>query len=492
MNRINKFLILFFIFVFFIIGIVWQILQTEQVGSIVSKEISKRISRDFKAKFKFNKIQIQLFPPATILKNVSVLKEDDEGKKFIEINARSLGIYLGFLDIFSNRPSIDKVRIEDGELITFLNKGSESSLAIKDKKNEIMKASFLFDKYKNSFLENLPLKLKSVELINVETKVNDNFFLIEECILEFLKKSLNFKVMAENINLKKELGLFSRLAKDSLKMNFTLSKDQLKIQNLEIKNNLNVYTYRGDIYEKGNEIKLRGKAKYLGDLGTLATLATLGEKAKFIGLGKKIKGFAHIEMNINGSIINPNLNYKIHVDGFESPWAKMQEIKLQGEKKGPSLMLNSLNVRDDKSVAHLVSKSEIYNFQTKEILANGPTIKLKDFFTNKALYVVRKSLNSLKGYMTGKVSVNYKDGHIFFDFHPGLQIRNFFLMNEKNKNAPPILANSLLKVERGSIQVLRNGGVDLDLKLSFKDSFLEAKGHIGHVMELCLNRKNIL
>ena len=61
----------------------WRLIQTERFGALISGRISKIASEQVGLELKFNKVELDLFPISTRLKNVSIEKDNYEVKKGI-------------------------------------------------------------------------------------------------------------------------------------------------------------------------------------------------------------------------------------------------------------------------------------------------------------------------------------------------------------------------------------------------------------------------
>ncbi|MCY4523549.1 MAG: hypothetical protein OXB84_02295, partial [Halobacteriovoraceae bacterium] len=481
MNRINKFLILFTLSVFVIVGIVQKVLQSDKMASLISKKITKDISKVFNANVKFEKMEIKIFPPATIFKQVKITGTGKNKRRMLEVNVESFGVYFGLIDFFFNKTPIGKVRIEDGELITFLTNNSTDK--VHKNENSKVKISSVFEKYQQEFIEEMPIELSKVEMSKVDTNIDGNKFLVEECILKLLNDKLILNLSTENINIQHNHELISMINGKSMDLDVLFKKKYLEIKNLKVEDKLNSYTYKGKVYEQNDEIILKGKARYEGGVGDLMKLT--GEDMELIGFTESV-------FNLDGNVKNLKVSYDIDIKEFESEWGKFQNVSLKGVKKENHLIIKSLKVLDKESFAESVGETILYDYNTKKILQNGIKVKLSNFFTNKALYTVRDSLNMLKGYISGEVKAYYKNNVISFNFDHGAEIKNFFVINEKQKEGPPILKNSKVKIDKGSVDILENGSVDIDLKLLVENSVLEMKGNIDDEKMLLESKKNFV
>ena len=468
MNKINKFLVLFFFFVFLLTGLLWQFLQSDYFSSSLSEKITKRISKVLQADFEFKKMKIQLFPPATFLQDVKIIGKNKENT--IEINASSFGIYLSLLAPLSNKLAIEKIKIEDGELI--IHNTAKSS-----KKTT---SSFDIPLFQKELLGNFPVKmplgLNKCEISDMDVQIDDNIFLVEKGIFQLSKKQINIQLSIHDMSLSEDNKIKKFINGKSLETNLNLFQDRLEVNSFKIRDGLNIYKYKGSILKRKERISFPGYISYEGDINSML---------QSIGVKEKINGWISLNAHIKkGHDINSmEFEYSTHIDQFESPWGQFEAIKLKGEKKRQYLNLNSFTIKDKKSTADLISKAILYNFQNSKILQNGIQMNLENFFTNKALYIIRESLDMLKGRMTGKMKVSYNNGTISFDIYQGFKLNNFKLINHKNLSVPILNSPSLI-IDKGRVDILQNGGVDIAFKLHSKNTSIDFEGHIGEEISL--------
>ena len=464
MNKINKFLVLFFFFVFLLTGLLWQFLQSDYFSSSLSEKITKRISKVLQADFEFKKMKIQFFPPATFLQEVKIIGQNK--KRTIEINASSFGIYLSLLAPLSNKLAIEKIRIEDGELIIH---NTTKSISKK-------KSSFDIPFYHKRFLESIkiPLGLNKFEISDMDVQIDNNIFLIEKGLFQLSKKLLNIRLSIYDISIPEESQIKKFINGKSVEAHLNLLEKRLEVKDFKIRDGLNIYKYKGNILKEKEKITFPGHITYEGDINSML---------QSIDIKEKINGWISLNAHIKkGHDMNSmEFDYSTHMDQFESPWGQFETIKLKGVKKQQYLYLNSFNIKDKKSTANLISKTILYNFKNRKILQNGIQMNLEDFFTNKALYVIRESLDILKGRMSGTMKASYTNGIISFDIHQGFKLKDFRLINNSNV---PILSNPSLTIDTGRVDILEHGGVDIAFKFHSKNSSIDFEGHIGEEISL--------
>ena len=450
-----------------ITGTVWQLLQSDKIASMISKEITKDITKIFNADFKFKKMEIKLFPPATVLKQVRIIGKGKKKGRIVKANVGSFGIYFGLLDIFSSEATIGKIKIEDGELLTFSSK--DISTTKKNNKNEQVKISSLFEKYQEDFMDEAPINLKMIEMSKIDLNIDGNEFLIEKCSLKLFRDKLILNLNTENINLEKRLGKISILNGKGVEVDALLKKNQLTIREFKVRDKLDIYGYQGKVYEKNNQIILDGKSSYHGGVTNMIDLT---------GMKLYMHGLVDADFKIDGNIEDLKVAYSMNIRDFESEWGNFEKIKLKGEKRKNYLLLDSLKIEDQDSIAESLSESTLYNFQSKKILENGIKLNMKNFFSNKALYVVKDDLQMLKGYFTGEVVASYINDVISFNFKKGFKIDDFRLVNDSNQETP-IISHPTVKIERGGVDIPDKGPVGIDFKLLLKDTVFQLKGKIG-------------
>ncbi|MBG08533.1 MAG: hypothetical protein CME68_07225, partial [Halobacteriovoraceae bacterium] len=123
MGKINRVVILFFLVILIAVSIFFQAIQTEKFSNFVSQKISENILKKAGISLSFKKMEVKLFPPVTVLKEIA-FKMGKPGESEVSLNAESLNLSYGLLDLLSNRFNVRRLKFVNGNIV--LNKKLQS------------------------------------------------------------------------------------------------------------------------------------------------------------------------------------------------------------------------------------------------------------------------------------------------------------------------------------------------------------------------------
>jgi hypothetical protein len=146
LGRINRVVILFFLVILIAVSIFFQAIQTENFSNFVSQKISENILRKAGISLNFKKMEVKLFPPVTILKEIAFKMGKSEENE-ISLNAESLNLSYGLLDLLSNRFNVRRLKFVNGNI--FLNRKLQSFYGSKHGKDSL-KLTKIFSQIKNN------------------------------------------------------------------------------------------------------------------------------------------------------------------------------------------------------------------------------------------------------------------------------------------------------------------------------------------------------
>ena len=81
MKKINKILIVFFIFTSLTVFGTWRFIHSQKFSEQASKKVSEILTKKIGAKLYFTGLEFSIFPPATIFKQVTIKKKVQKKKK---------------------------------------------------------------------------------------------------------------------------------------------------------------------------------------------------------------------------------------------------------------------------------------------------------------------------------------------------------------------------------------------------------------------------
>lgn len=404
---------MFFTILAFSLGGVIHLIQTEKFAEIVTRRIKKKALKEFGLKLSFKRIEVKMFPPATLLKDVEVSTEKN-GIGKLNVFGEEVGLYFSIFDFFSRRFQVDTLKLSSVELGIVTNK---------TKKNDSGK---LYPDYFSeyiSFRKKSKFLIKNFEFQNVDINIDETLIGVEN-----LRASL-FKTIVE---LKGGINLFeSPLVPKELRntdldsLNFVLHGREtgIDVKSFSIVSELD----RADI---SGEIILTSKKPQVNLRTELNT--GIRSMARKLGWGKYIDeypvdGVLDVSLEASGNIEDPKVTMSSEVNLIDSEFAQVDKLQLKFNEKEGDIWLDSLKVFKSSSTVELVKSIPVYNLKEKKILSQQAMFQANGVRSNDALFVLREYLDVLKGKLTGKVLIGWDKRGIFFKPQRGFRVDDFIL-----------------------------------------------------------------
>ena len=156
MRRVNKVVLIFFIFTIAVFYSVLEVLQSDFLGNNASKAINKALVSKYGVSVNFQKVKFQLFPPGIELRNVRV--DDTKNNEFLFLTSK-IGAYFDIRDIFLEKPTISEILIFDGHLKLNIKKSKEKeNESTEETKLETVKVT----EYIKLLEDKLPIDFKKI------------------------------------------------------------------------------------------------------------------------------------------------------------------------------------------------------------------------------------------------------------------------------------------------------------------------------------------
>ncbi|MCR9205612.1 MAG: hypothetical protein NXH75_13595, partial [Halobacteriovoraceae bacterium] len=433
-------------------------LQTQWFGQILNERVSNFAQKKAGIELQFDRVEVGVFPLATRLKNLKIRD------KKVRVNAVSLGLEFGFRDILSNDFSIGNLVLENA--LVELDVGSSQD-------EESIKRSDLFNFYKTKILNQIPFKLRGVEL--------------KKSIIKLGKADL------DAIDIK--ASLFQNIV--SIKSTVGFSKNFFEFLGIERLAKASLDGLNGEIqltrsYVRFKDFKLYSKNSFVevdGKLGHDNTLQEL-KFTSFMDL-KKLKkvlredevnpkilptaGMAEIHGRLNGDLKEVTGSFKFNGSQLSSEVYRFGNLSAKLSLEKSIISLNEAYGTIGGGSLNLTSPSEVVDVKTVKFLYPDLFLDIKNIYTNQLLFFLPK-LDKAKGYLTGPLKFSLRKKNLEMTTYEGFQISKFKLLGD-NKD---VLINPLIRFGPGSkINATYEGKVKTDVNLKFKGTDLELKGTVG-------------
>ena len=455
----------------FVVMVTWKFIQSEYFGNVLAAKINSTISKKTNFDISFSHLEIDMFPPATYLKNVK-LKNKNIKNYVLDISAGSLSLTFGLSDFFGNKLSVDQIGLEDANVVVKGMLDSKSN----DFGNKDLQYSEIFPLIKKTFTKSLPIKINRVHFKRsyVETELARGYFEILD--LSLYKKVLETTIKAHEFELSEKLikdKSYSRF--DFISIGFHLDNNKLLLKHSEAWKDTQKIVLDGALkFKNQNKVSFEGSIYLRG----------IVENLKFLQKNTYLKSLGLAGVYELKTDVNTNLDSSLSLGGFfrvvdlRSDYANLDNVYSEFKYDGSIISVLNSEITHGSGSLELLNEADIFNVKTNKILTNEINVKVKNFSTNSLLYSLREDLEILKGKVDGEISVGWDGENVNFNIKDDSVLRDFIL---ESKTKTPILSNKRVEIDRGVVRILKNRDVllEFDLKVGDKTS-LFAKGLIGN------------
>ncbi len=422
----------------------WKFVQSEYFGSIISSEINKNISMKQDVEISFSNIEIDMFPPATRLKNITIVSSSQRHK--FDISAGSLMMGFSLSDFFGNKLSIHKIGLEDAFI-------DLTELELEENKDPLIPEN-IFPKIKDIFQNDLPIRVGGIilERSSLRSKyLNGNFRKLD---IDLYKSVLEANISGYGIEINKKIIKNNDLNKiDYLSVELHLNKNKLLLKKSEFWKNSESATFEGALIFK-DKLQFEGEGYFRGMLENLHFLRS----NKFY---KDIspKGVVEIKSNIKSDFKKTlNLDGSIRIVDLETRYAIVDSAYLSFTKDSKNILVNQIFVEDKSGSIEMKDQIKVYDLESEKIILEDTKLKFSNFHTNSLLYFLKDSLDILKGKLSGNVVAKWSEDRVNFNILNGSSLSEFTL---ESKTKTPVLKNEKITINESIISVTSNGEVDL-------------------------------
>lgn len=456
---------MFLAFFSLIVFSLWQVVHSEYVGKFLSKNVTKYVSKLFNTKINFKKVDLILFPPGVNLKDVHVNYKSD--KSSFELLSKELIV---LFDIFS--PSNRKIVLEKVQF-----KDAYIKIDIEDKKENKKENSlnYKIDYKIRDLFKSSKVIVKSLFLEKTKLKLNNRDFWFEHS-----------KLLVSKHRVKASGDMFLKSPYfDSLKYKIELTDNKLVIDKLKLKKHVNTVSFKGEIVNPLNSNQLEMNL----DSNLEASLSSLQSYFDFSRYGTVSKGSLSSSAIIKGSLKEYSVVLSSKFKNIVSNFGDFDAGKFQVTLDQNTAKLDYLKLDKNDGYLKLAKEVEIINFITNKYLHEVYELEASNFSLYNSLKVLRKSLYPLRGFASGKLSVEFDKSDFVINTEPDFKLEKVLvnidgtqIINVKAANLSPSvfafkdnifymrsemkLKNSLLNIEGEANQKslyfsLQNSKVDL-------------------------------
>ena len=454
----------------------YRFVQSEYFGGIIASEINKTISNKLMLDMSFSNIEIEMFPPSTRLKNVSISSRRKDSE--FDITAGSLVLAFGLSDFFGSKFSIQEVGLVDADI-------DLTRIVLNNSEEELSPQKY-FPLIRALFKENLPVKIGGINLerSNINSNYINGFF--KKLDVDVYKSVIEANISGYAVSLDKKLLKNDNLNDlDYLSVEFHLNEKKLLLKKSELwKKSQNIIVEGALLFDK--EMSFKGEGYFRGILENLDFLHS-HETYKDLDPKGVIEVRSAIETNLSNEF---KFDGSIRAVNLKTKYAILDGLYSEFEIDDKEVVINEFLAEDRNGSVELEDEVRLYDFVTKQIVSNEVLFKFDNFHTNSLLYFLEDSLNSIKGKLNGGVAVKWQDEKIHFN----VVNKSFLDQFRLNSNSiTPILENDRVTIHKGLIEVDMSGAVDMVFDIGVGNvSRFRGRGFVeGEKVDFKVSKSNV-
>lgn len=473
MNKVNKILVIFLAGMSLFFWAIWELLQTQWFANIVAERLSKNITRELGVDLKFERLGFKLYPPASIIKQVKLNQVEKKKNGIQSVEANEVGLYFNILDFFSNKITVDKVRIHDAELVIdnvgeIDRKRSRKKISVE----EIMASLLNYREARSWIDKNLPVKIDEILLENTFLIVEDKEFEINRLGLELFEDKIGLKGLFEDINLESKFLRDIKTGKyTSCELDLFLDEEKINANLISIKDGMSKIELKGNIKKKDSSFQI--------DLNTKLTGLTedIFKLVKIDSITETKKGLLALEFSAKGDFKKPALTFGLTAEKLVLDWVNLDQVKVGGKIDKNKLIIESMNGYKETGRLKLINPMNLFDLDKGKFITQSADVRVEGLHSNYALHAINDFFHIFKGHMHGDVMITWGRDHLSFFPKKGFHIKDFML--KENSGKGNLLKNPGFKLMGGSLSLLNWEDFHMDTIIQMNNSTMSVKGKIN-------------
>ena len=455
--NINKILFLFLSVMMLAIFGLWQFAHTEKFADFLSSKLKETFLKNFDGEISFESIEIGMFPLSTKIKKFS-LETKSHGNRNIYCNFDEVGFYFSPMNLLSSKLIVAKAVIQDG----FVKYKNEKVLT--KSPDTPLKMENIFSYYKDTRVGKALQRIKTIQIRNAGL---DKFVDIDDIKIRTYSNYITLIGNLEKVTIGESYKNFNR-AYDSVHVNLEFEKKGIRIKKLEIKEELEVVTFKGEIKEYAADRTIRGDLHYQGRLTRAFDLVGV----KF-PRSNDFLGYVDAKVDISGNVQKPVFKVNFHGEKIESPYFVADDIQGKFDLVSDKIIVERVTVKRKNGTIQLLNPVEVFDIKNKKIILGNMRLRANDFWSSEAFRAF-KFLDIVKGRINGVIGIEWTNDNMVITPHAGLYIEKFKITSEKDKH--PILINDKMTFNGGEFVIEHEGGGYAEIDVIFPGSRFKGKG----------------
>ncbi|MCB9060377.1 MAG: translocation/assembly module TamB domain-containing protein [Halobacteriovoraceae bacterium] len=406
--------------------------QTEYFSSILSREITRAIKKIASAKLEFERISVNVFPPATILENV---RFEYQNQKILQVN--ELSIEIDIFDLFYSDLAIKKIKMSDGQIL-MLNSLHEKKIEF----NENMLSEF--DAFRNKLYNGKNVKIMGIELNDIGLYKDELHAFVKFASLNLKKHTTTLEIESEDIHINEHKI-------DYFELKAQTYKNKVWIKKLNISDDLNFVSTKGEIEEEnGHKVNF----EIQGDVNIENSLL------KRFKIDKEIYGELDFKANVMGRLGELEIKTDLNLRNVRTPWFYGDSLSTSVRILDEIVYLDSFILKNENGMIKTEDKIKFFNISQNKFIDKKYFIKANNMDLKPLIYSFRDSIDFISGQLSGNIFVNFEE-----DFKIDLKesiIKDFYLGKNVQR---PIIINNELKVQGGILNWNWQNKLDLQYEI---------------------------
>lgn len=454
---------MFFAFSFLTIYGGWRFIHSRKFSEKASQKVSEILTKKIGAKLTFTGVDFNIFPPSTIFKNVHIEKNDPSLAN-IDLNIEELIVSFTYSSFFSSDLEIDDLILKNGALKVVSYETKTPDINWKE-----LNLRKIYGQYSDLFMQS-PLHLNIAHLENINVQVDGSNFLIDNLSLAPHRKDVRLKVQASQLHIDHKLKDVSVINLDKGEAFLHLTRDQWNVESLHLEKDQNKIELDALFFNRQKSLQLNTNTAFDLNIESLIPLSTIIPK-EFLSMKGDVSG----KLVTHGDLFDPDAELSVAAKQFKSDWIQLADIKAVLKKKKNILILEKVVAQNLKERYELLRPVAFFDIKKNNFLHMHAPVSVQNAFTNTFLYALRGTLETLKGYLSGKVEIVWDGEKVIFDIREKITVNDFKLLSTTKKI---ILQNPGFNLEDTILSLDKDYKLGISAKLVMNNTLLKATGEI--------------
>ena len=457
--NINKVLFIFLSIMMLSVFGLWQFAHTEKFANFLSSKLKETFLKNFNGEVSFDSIEIGVFPLSTKIKNMTLETDKKDGKK-IYCNFDEVGFYFSPVDLLSSKLVVAKAIIQGG-FLKYENDKTSSWTA----RNQI-RIEKVFSYYKETRIGKTLQRIKAIQIKN--TNLND-LIDVDDVKIKTYKNYITLAGNLDKFSTGKLHKVFNR-AYDSIDFSLEIERERVRIKKLEVKEELEIAVFKGEIKEHVGMHSVEGRLNYKGRVGKAFELTGL----KF-PYSDKFLGYVDTSAEISGDIKKPIFKINFEGERINSPYFVADKLKGAFSLVSDRIVVDKMHLARRGGTIDLLDSVELFDIKNKKIISGSAQLQTNKILSEEAFRAL-KFLDVVKGSISGAVKFEWNNEQMIIEPEEGLYVDKFKLSAEKGD---PILINDKMTFNKGKVIVEHGREVYIELDISFPGNRFRGKGVVS-------------